>query len=240
MKIRQHWAAVGILALSMGLQSLEAAVIYTENFLNTTGSDAPLNTVGWLGNHGATGISYNSSVANGANPVINSQIGAGSTTGFVRMSSGIGVDEPVLLWTSEIQANPTSVSDLSSASFFMRNQVGTADVRLALQVGSIWYVTTSVFNTPTTTWLEQTVDFSTATWNALSFTSGSTLSMGTSAVLPSIGTVNGIGFFMVSKPSAYISFDDITVTAVPEPSTVLCLVIAALVAGSHLARRKRA
>jgi hypothetical protein len=228
MKLRQWLAVVGSLSLICGMGSTQAAVIYTENFPNATGAAAALNSVGWLANHGTGGVAYNAASTSGANPLIDSAVGAGTNPGFLRMSSGIGVNEPVLIWTSEIQMSLTPIDDLATVSFSMRNQVANANIRLAVQVDSTWYVTTSIYNTATTTWTMQTVDFTTATWNSLTFTSGSSLSMGSAATLPVSGTVTSIGFFTDNKPSAYLSFDDVIVSTVPEPSAALCVGLAGL------------
>lgn len=240
MRMKQRWAAVGILALGMGMQSVGAAVIYTENFANSTGSDAALDTVGWLGGYGVTGTNYDSVNPSNQNPNVNAAVGSGSTNGFLRYATGtLSTGAPSIVFTNEIQASATAVNELSMATFFMRNGGTTADVRFALQVESVWYVTTAVYNTPTTTWLQQTVDFSSATWNLLNYTSGSTLAMGSAATLPLSGQVNGIGFFTANKPGFYMSFDDVAVStaAIPEPATVALFAIAGLVAGCQFVRR---
>jgi hypothetical protein len=239
--MKQHWVAVGILTLITSLQPLKAAVIYTEDFLNDTGVDASFSTYGWLAYHGTSATAYNPNSTSSANPIVSLGQGAGTANGFARMASGIGVGEPNLLFTNDIQLTPTSIASIESVSFSMRNQSTAPYVRLAIQVESLWYVTTSEYNSVAATWTSLNVDFSTASWNTLSFTPGSTLSMGTSALLPTSGTITGVGIFIENRPaSAYISLDNVVVNAVPEPGSIASLAIAGVLLGGLVARRSRA
>lgn len=127
--------------------------------------------------------------------------------------------------------------------------------RVALQIDSTWYVSTGLIGNSTvggstgaggfthlTGGEKKTfvIDSETEWYSLSSFTLGTDASPGTamtvgttSVSLPATGTINGVGLYGIvpsTGAAAYLGFDnfEVAATAVPEPSTVMLLILGGL------------
>lgn len=200
-----------------------ADLIFHEDF-DSLGENSTLTLVEWHANYGASATGVNESNTDFNNgPIVSGSNGSdGKTTGFYFYDfDGFG-GQPVLHWT-EKQASFGTIDNLTTVSFFLNNQSTSADFKVALKVESDWFVSQDVFNA-TGGWAEQSLDVQTASWNSLTFISGSSLSEGGAASLPLSGTVTAVGIFDASGTSGYSGrsrIDSYVVNGViPEPATL--------------------
>ena len=224
-----HLLAIAMPICMLGFSSaLQAAVIYTETFDNITGANQSFNSAGvnWSVHRTSSATAYTLSGTDiTASPVISNgaSVNGVAPTGFLFQSSLISgsVGTPHIWWTNETTFGDISLLD--SLTVDLRNGSTNEDLRFALQVGSSWYVSQSVFNNSVAdaATLNLSLDVENASYFSLNFTPGVTLSMGTAASLPLSGTVTAVGLFTQSRDSANIRIDNFRVSAIPEPSTAL-------------------
>ncbi len=244
-----------------------------------TSLPSSIGTAGWLLARGSTGLlDYATataglrkatftgsptnlpSVDSAANPLstlssgaIQSTINSGSndsdttqTTGYFIRATGSAAKS--LMFTSEF-AIDRDAQEISSISFYLGSANLADTVRVAVQIGSSWFVTsttfadTVVFNAGTSNFEKQTFTWTTdaAAWNSLDFTAGSSLSMGglLSENLPA-GDVTAFGLYYDFANANLVSFDtyEIQTSAVPEPATCSALA-GALALLAAVCRRRR-
>lgn len=209
------------------LCSLTAAfgddVVYTENFDVSNSSAAPIGNYGYNLNYGSTATVFN----NTSNVGYSSAAGIGgdgTTKGYfsASASSAPGLGTNFLLSTNT--GSFGTIDTLSNVTFQLYDTSHTENIQFALEIGSNWYVSTTLFNN--TAWTApETVTTTATTWDSLSFTSGSTLVLGSLTTLPTTGTITGIGFYDADETNAIrIDTISVNVNAVPEPSTWMMVV----------------
>jgi len=246
--------ACGLLAGFSGTSN--AAVVYNEIFENTTAANLLTSSAGWQYWINVSGVrsnqtssASNSAISNlagrpAADLPVNSGPTAAQANGFAFIS---GIASPLVYMTQEYQA--IDVANLTSASFWLGNSYDaaggpTAGARVVLEIGGAWYVSTQSnqqfipgggggFSTQA---VQKTLTMAGSTWESLVFTTGSAISVGSSVTLPTSGLITGFGIY-ANTPPANIRFDNFTLDAIPEPTTL------ALLAGSLSAlvvfRRRR-
>lgn len=110
------------------------------------------------------------------------------------------------------------------------------DLRVAVKVDGSWFVSQDVLNnTALSTWENVGMDIQSASWNNLTFVSGSTLIEGGAAGALS-GTVQAIGVYDADATGEKVRLDNFTVEAIPEPATLSLIGCAGLLL--VLCRRK--
>lgn len=129
------------------------------------------------------------------------------------------------------------------------NGAENASTRAVIQIGTDWFASETTFNpAAAATWETHTIaDISTETWRTLSFDSGNNnaVSLGTTAQTLSAhgasGSLTSVGFHLSTTGSGSGSnsqyrIDNIAVTAIPEPGT---LVLFGIAVGSVFLFRRR-
>lgn len=232
-----------------------AAVVYREIFPNDTGADAAASTVGWKlnwGDTGAEGTSLSNYVVSGGDgqPTDLAPVNSGTSDERVRgYLVRLGTDGGKhLYWTEEYNTLNLATTPVQSISWWQYNGHSTSgagatdEIRVALRVGTSWYVSVETFTNVAKTWTQNTltIDEDTA-WYALSFTKDETLAMVTTQQLqlPTSGVLTAFGLYADSKTAGngrFHRFDAYTIEAVPEPA----MLGLASVAGLLMLRRRRA
>ena len=245
-------ATLATLALSYAVaQTAQAAVIYRETF-GAANNDAAPSTVGWFADVNATGTVSNTSAAlgtgnNGSGPQTN--VNAGDIdpglNGVIYMTNA---NNRVLMWTDEYAVD-RDLNSITSIQYQQGNSSNADATRVAIRIGTNWYVSTTETsnNWPTTggsglffgNALNVTLPFSTAAsaWSNLTFTPGTSLAIGAALVdeRPS-GNITALGLYTASVTNL-IRFDNFTINAnpIPEPTAFAALSAAVLV----VLRRRR-
>jgi hypothetical protein len=198
----------------------------------------------------------NVNAGNTTNATINS--GGQTSTGFFFINANLvnGSANPTLAWTNE--AGPIAVSNVGKFSFDIGNVSTTQNVRVAIQVGSAWYVSSTAITSPAVSGAglfaslaqPRELTFSTAagSWNTITFQQAGTnpltsagtgsLSLGALATTDLAGDINAFGLY-VESGADNVRFDTFTITsAIPEPSAYAVLAgLGAL--GLAVLRRRR-
>lgn len=234
-------------------------IVYREVFPNSVSTNSTA-TVGWLAHGGNTGaqvggIGLGNTVhlaTGGTSPQpapINSGPVLGPTSG--RTFHGGTAGEPQLTWTNEYTVDGSQY--LLTEVRWWEQHTGSPALSLAVQVnGGNWYATDQ---TATATGApasggfdERSIDLTTATYQQLDFTPGSTLALvgPTGLSLPAYADITAFGFFEDAFASS-LRFDDFTLFAVdappppltPEPTTFVLMGITLLAgAGYHWRKSK--
>ena len=240
-------------AILLSMQVTHAQVpIYREVFGNTSGNtNAPLNMVGWLGNWGPTATDSSSPSLN--NFGISSQLGdpnnldninAGgpslSTANGLVFTSGAGASlNNWIAYTTGYTVN-TTLTPIQDISFYAgsaaNGALGIPGFRIAVQIDGSWYASTQVLSNNVA--VASAANFNTAAqqvvfnwttaasaWDALSFTPGTNLVLGSTLTSPLPGdSVTGFGLYSDQEPgggNATRRFDTYQIDTVPEPSSVV-------------------
>jgi hypothetical protein len=240
-------------AILLSMQGTRAQVpIYREVFGNTSGgANANLSSVGWSGNWGPTATdssnpspnNFGVSSALGA-PNNLDNINAGgpslSTANGLAFTSGTGASlNNWIAYTTGYTVDTTStpIQDISFyAGSAANGTFGIPGFRIAVQIGGNWYASTQVlannvavssaanFNTGAQ---QVTFNWTTdaAAWDSLSFTPGTTLTLGSTLTSPLPGDpVTGFGLYSDQEPgggNATRRFDTFQIDTVPEPSSIV-------------------
>lgn len=234
----------------------QAEVLYHENWTNTSGSTiADPGTAGWTGLAdidntgpldvigGDSRLQIATSNTGISSPSVNSDPQfADSTTGH--LFSGATAD-PYLIWTEEFTIDG-SVYDISTLEFSVGTNHKTGEpVRIAMRIGSVWYVSETVATTFSGWAASQTSGLISAStgdagqdWFALTVdVANNVLSVGASAaVLPTTGDVTGFGMFSETKTDSH-RFDNYHIEGelVPEPGSMSLIALG----GALMLRRLR-
>ena len=277
---RGRLLAAFLLLLAAGIASAQSVIYREIFGNSNTASPASIDTAGWLLARGSTGLLDYATATSGlrratftGNPTnassLNSSLNPSSTLsgGVITATSNLGSNttdtvqatgyfirgtaspDKSLIYTAEYSID-RSAQEIANINFYLGSSNVADTVRVAVQIASAWYVTSSTFantapfvaTTPSTFQLQAFAWTTGATaWNNLSFTAGTTLSMGSalSTALPG-GNITAFGLYYDTANIGTVSFDtyEIQATAIPEPGTyaVLAGVSALLVAG--YARRR--
>ncbi len=234
-----------------------ATVIYRETFGNASGSAAAFSSVGWqwvIGNSNGTanigttltGGIYNIASTSGS-PINLDNINAGSSAsqekGYISRSANGAFAYPyrrVAGWTEEYSVD-RDAWNVDSINFYMSASATSGIFQVLLRihpdVGSDqWVVSDQQFSVPSgslNTWLQKTLDFTTADWRSIGFVPPTTDGTGSfpapGALLSNLpaGDITAFGFFSPPNNSkdAILRMDtyEINVSPVPEPGTFAML-----------------
>ena len=177
-----------------------AAVVFSEKFDNSTGTDAALSTIGWKANLDSTAVVAGTSAVATATPVVSV-----NNHMFFLPPGATPAGRPVLIWTDKRRVEKIGkLSSVTNFHFVLGTQNTSEAVKVAVKVNDAWYVSRTVFNGNGDNALTQTNDFAVqgAAWNSLNFVSGSVLEEAGEAVLPMSEPVQAVGFFDASRTSA--------------------------------------
>ena len=201
-----------------------AATIYSQSF-PAGSSILPMNTTGVEWNAKRDGATYDPANATATNGPV---IGNDGTNRYLFHSNNISDKGRHLWWATDSVFPDTDYDVLTTIDFSLRNSSGSENIKVAIQSGGAWFVSVLNFNSATTNFVAQQLDFTTATWNALNF---DTLEVGVAGD-PTAGSVTEVGF--VSSDIVNSIRIDNVVVAIPEPGVwwlALC--------GAGLALRRR-
>jgi len=223
MKMKLWSTIIGSLLLSMSASY--ANLVYSNSFVNATGANTNLAYIGWHSNTGATAtvMDANASTVGGVCPVL-------SSSSYVYFSPGTA-GSPWLAWTENAAVSAIGgIQYVTNISMSVNNNSATEDLKFAIKVGGAWYVSQTVFNSPTVgSMVTTSVAMQSISWNSLNFVSGTTLAQGGAASLPLTGAVQAIGVFDASTTAAKgVRFDNILIQAIPEPTTISMFVFSAV------------
>ncbi len=216
----------GVLALAFIITGVTRAdVIYTEDFGEgqVGGVQTSMYSEGWGGWYGSTATDCSTSSTTGV------YLYPGTSTSDGRY---VYTATNALIATDEVPV--VSTSDLQSISFLANHNSTSATARMGVMIESNYYVTDETFSmkdagsssdwglaeTHTFTWTNAA-----SAWRVLDFVPGSTLAVGDLVTSDLSGDVVAFGVFFSSNA---MRIDNFTVSAVPEPGTLL-LVFAGLV-----------
>lgn len=215
--------------------TVHAAPLYEQDFINNSGANAAVNTVGWNAYLGSTATVKSADAGGGGVD----RIGISYLAGNPNTSNGYLYTANTLT-ANQIFAATATFSSISPTTITWRegnNNTGIS-VRLMVQVGGSWYATDQAFS--------NTVAYSTATdfsnssspdvmksfnftttassWRSVTLVPGSTLSLGsvlTSDLVSS--SITGIGFFVQSPSTLNVASRLDTLVIVPEPQTPILI-----------------
>lgn len=238
--------AVGLIGAGVA----QAEVIYHENWTNTgtaiSGSAGVKAATGWegyWGSNAAITVDSRFQLSSASADVIE-QASVNSNPGTPDNQQGFiflnGTGAPYINFTDEYTIDRSSV-DYSALRFQLDTNGDTGNpLRFVVRIGGDWYATQAASGLvaggwgPSNTDNRYTVDFSTASWAALTFDPGDTLALGSATTLPGSGDIDAFGFFSDAKTGSS-RFDDYHIEIVPEPGSMTLASLGTLM----LLRRKR-
>ncbi len=235
-------------AASLHIPSTDAAVIYRENFTNTTGSRNLPTDYGW--NHYSTG-SATLENSDGTGGIVS----AGATTQAASrvlngVDDGLVEDEGLVFAGNSLNGGANgfglftvadadnsryggslAVADITSIGFDM-SLSGSTDYRVAIKIGDDWFASNATFSSPTNgNWESKSLAFTTTAvdWLQLTFTPGSTLSLGAAAVSDLTGFATEFGvYYQKGNNTGTVRLDNFEINAIPEPASLALIGLAAL------------
>lgn len=212
------------------------AVIYTETFPNSTGSNIGLNTSGinWASYDGNTATNTSGNTVPGSGFTVSSAAGSGGDMGFVLKAGSSGKG---LAFTSDFTPINRSLTEISSFSFDLSNANTATTFFVAIQLDvsgtPTWFVNASPFSATTTNvWESKTLNFTTAasSWYSLTVNPGVSLAVGSVLTNPlptgnllSAGLYATGGTLTGGGPTSNMRFDNFQIAVVPEPATTALL-----------------
>ena len=229
MKMKLWSAIIGSLLLSMSAS--QAMLVYSNSFENPlVGADTNLAYLGWHSNTGATATVMDTNKLGGNGPILSS-----GDLVFTRPGT---TGNPWLAWSENAAVSAIGgIQYITNISMSVNNGSATEDLKFAIKVGGSWYVSQTVFNSPSEAFVKISVAMPSLSWNSLNFVSGTTLAEGGAASLPLTGAVQAIGVFDASTTNTKgARFDNILIQAIPEPTTISMFVFSAI--GLLILRRR--
>lgn len=226
-KNRQRLLATTVVAFAT-VTSASAIMVYSETFPDT-GAIASLNSVDWNAKGaGAANFHNTTSTDTNTDPVVGRNNNNSNSYLFQTSAADSGAN---LWWATDFTS--TAYASLTTITFDLGNNSGTEDIKVAIQSGSTWFVSTTNYNFAGSfsSFANRSLDFTTAAWNDLDFDA---LTVGATGD-PTAGAVTQVGFFS-SSVSDNVRIDNVVVNAIPEPSGAL---IAVGLLGLALVRRRR-
>jgi hypothetical protein len=236
---------VSLAAIALAPAVASAVTVYSETFDNTTGSRQAVSTVGWFSYVGSdTTIDTTASTTaefgatTGTNgSAINNLAGIGGTGGF--LTQGVATAPMRGLLFTEKEEVQVNIAEIETVSWYQLNRNGAHVSRLAIRIGTQWYVSKQNFgsphasgpsNFPTEATLRTTTITTVADdWYLLNFsTTAGIADINASPTSPAealSGTISAIGIYTrFGGESGFARFDNFTVTAIPEPAASLMII----------------
>jgi hypothetical protein len=254
------------------VSTAQADVLYREIFPTPGADNMVLNTAGWHLNYGATGTAFDGSVTNDGGFFACTAAGNGNPTNLAAVNSspantevaqgygyvqnpgvgGVGTDCNAIFWTEEVAAANVARAGLGQISWYQaNNNIAVSQTqRLSLKIGGNWYATDHAYVGDTTTGIagatkETVSDFSSADWLALTFTSGTELTLGTGLVSLPNGLLQAAGlyadhtFYASAGYGGPMRTDNFEIQNIPEPGTVALLITGSLGLLAYAWRRRK-
>lgn len=143
----------------------------------------------------------------------------------------IGNQDKGILWTGEYQVNLSQYS-LNSVSWYCRqDSAGVGDTRIALEIGTQWYVSDQIAGT--TSWTKQTTAIASTNWHTLAYTQGVSLQQtidSATVALPTTGNLAAFGVYFDTANTGIVRIDSYSIDAspVPEPASLGLIGLASL------------
>jgi hypothetical protein len=262
----QHKLILGVFSLlTCGLASAQPVNIYSETFNEGASSNRLLNFDAGAGKYRgnwrvAYGADGNTSLANGSTSSDATNFSAmisGSDFIFFTWSTTNITNKPLFFRDTNAVFLETGayldVANLRDLSFTYSRGAAAPAVNAVLSptilIGSTWYITDATFtNASANTISPFSVNIQTALWRELTFNAGTEMSIGgtsgTLSALGATGSIESVGVWTnttstgAGSSTAQWRFDDLTVTAIPEPGTLALLGLAGLAALLGLRRRR--
>ena len=253
-KIIPNILTTPISLMILSAASLNATVIYTENFDNSTSENQSSSFIGWEAYTGTSATDISANAPNSGNRMGLSNLSGNPSSSdgyFFAANSGSGTQDQI--WAG-INTG-LSLSNVSEISWRMGNSTTVASVKLLVEVGGQWYASATSFSNSNTynassfssgadtPDIVKNLTFSTdaADWLELNLDPGNSLNIASSPIsdLPT-STVTGIGFFVDSGNTfTTVRLDSLEISAatIPEPSSFALMLI--LGATSLAVRRAR-
>lgn len=230
-----------------------AAALYSERFpFNGGTQDQALRNEGWCGGNGGDPFCNNPVGGPGDNQGGEGAISAGGTgpdgeIGFAFWSQK-GTNADSFLYTDEFSFN-TSINPV--VSWFQRDSAAgdaTDPARVALKIGSDWYVSGETFShvgANADDWQAQSATLADLTYFTIAQSGNLLPDIDTTrdgiptafAALPADATVDAFGFWWGDDKVATSRFDDVHVTPIPGAAVLFASGVAAL---GYARRRRRA
>ena len=201
-----------------------SVMLYREVFPNNTAGNITLASAGWYNHDTAAGLpdTTNNGVSNltgrpvGEYAVNSNPVSAETSAGFA--SDWDAANAVEFIWTDEFTVDRAGYQ-IQNIRWYQGNSQAGTEMRVAVRIGGLWYVTSQVFTNAAMTGAqfgtnaeEKILDFNTASWNTFNFTESSVLSIGGAVSLPA-GDITAFGLFTANNPNGFIRFDSFTITA---------------------------
>ncbi|MCC5850013.1 MAG: PEP-CTERM sorting domain-containing protein [Verrucomicrobia bacterium] len=232
---KQTLACVALIAI-VPFSSIEASIVYSEDFEVGGTGNQPLSNAGWVAyvrDDGQlfTGQGTPGFDAGNGNVAIGNDPEQGQFVFWWPGNSGDTLDRALVVLESSASNYPTGLhtDSLASISWMERTNVEESQWSLALQIDDgNWYVQNRAHDS-TTTWSEEIFNFTptASAWSDLNFIAGTSLNVGSELTnpLPS-GQITAFGLYgegiYDGSNGQTQRFDDFTV-AIPEPGTLVLL-----------------
>lgn len=196
-------------------QVQDSNILYRETFWTTNSSgNEPLVDIGWVGVNSSDGSVFNNFIRSNSigKPVGLPTINAGNddpgTAKEIGLLAAFNGPGPYFAFTEEYSIDLSSTR-IDSVSWYQGHKDSNGATRVAVKIGSQWYVSSQSFTQPTlgSASLFQNADpggagrkvlpFSTAAadWVELNFTQGTALAIGNPASADLGGTIDGLGLY---------------------------------------------
>lgn len=251
------WICLGMLILAQAAVTVRGA-LYTETFENpSTGANMQTSAIGWYAYAGNTAINYSTTTSSGSSPF--HDYAAVSTTDFLFVNNAVTLNQTFAV-VHEFGTGLT-INSGDTFSWQMGNATTAATAQIMIQVGSSWYVSTSVKQNTKVNGYGSGTDFinavnassadvsfslafdpSTTGWKTVTLTDGVELSIGSTITNPfsSTTTITGVGFYLVDAGASISQSMRIdTLQIVPEPNALALIGLGGilLVFGARRSRR---
>lgn len=230
MAIGSQRLASCFMALSVSCSLAHADVIYRETF-SVDSSTALLSYAGWklnFGTNGGSGTAYQNAISNGASatpsltPINSNSAATSNSNGYVYNSYDSSWNSRTIYWTEELTIS-TSAYTIDSISWYQVLQKSEDYTRVALRVGTQWYVSDQTFfgaawslTTFVASAQQKTLVLKDSLWIPLTFGSGTlALGSGDPISLPA-GNITAFGLYADNKTGGQM-FDTFEIQATPIP-----------------------
>jgi hypothetical protein len=184
-KMKRMNLIVALLASLLSATLCYSNTVYQEIFSNTNSTDLGISSIGWHANTNSMGDAVDEN-----NGSWNTGVPVSSVADYLFYSLAGG---SLLNWTDESPLG--DISTVTDMRAIIRNSSASEDLKFAIKVDGAWYVSQEVFNSSANANAEIRLEVQSALWNSLTLIPGTTMAEGGTTVLPSSGSVQGVGFF---------------------------------------------